>query len=367
MRCAAIDIGTVTTRLLIAEVTDDRVREIARRIEITHLGAGLGETGQLDDGGIERVAAACAQFRALMDSEQVEAYRCVATSAAREADNTAELAAKLARSGLRLEVISGEEEARLSFAGATYGRSGQGLLVVDPGGGSTEFVLGDVATLPPRVSPAPPRACPPSSCASPPSSCAQSQDPARRGSIGFVPGDVASAPPLSLRGARGATRQSSISFARSLQLGSQRMTDGFLSNDPPMRVELAYCRAVVHDLLARRISELRGQVREMIAVAGTATTMVTARDGIEPYDAARVQGARVTSADLRVLMKRFCAVPTDERAQIPGLEPQRASVIIAGTLILQEILDYLGLEQFSVSDTDLLYGILLMVSAQAGV
>ena len=162
-------------------------------------------------------------------------------------------------------------------------------------------------------------------------------------------------------------RQPSISFARSLQLGSQRMTDAFLPGDPPTEAELTRCRAAVRDLLATHLSELRGQAREMIAVAGTATTMVTARDSIEPYDAARVQGARVTRDDLQALGERFCAITTAERARICGLEPQRASVIIAGTLILQEILAYLDLEQFSVSDTDLLYGILLKLSAQAGV
>ncbi|MCL2881884.1 MAG: Ppx/GppA family phosphatase [Coriobacteriia bacterium] len=305
MKCAAIDIGTVTTRLLIAEVTDGRVTELLRRIEITHLGADLGMTGQLDAGGIERVAAACAQFRSLVDEQHVEACRCVATSAARDADNTDELAEKLARPNLQLEVISGEEEAQLSFAGATYGRCGKGLLVVDPGGGSTEFVLGD------------------------------------------LPGQV--------------------QFSRSLQIGSQRMTDAMLGSDPPTRVELAYCSAVVRDLLTSALSELHGQVREMIAVAGTATTMVTVRDGIDPYDATRVQGACVTRSDLQALMRRFRLIPTSEREAIRGLEPQRASVIVAGTLILQEILDYLGLEQFCVSDTDLLYGILLKLPVQAGV
>ncbi len=293
MRCAAIDIGTVTTRLLIAEVEDANVREVLRRIEITHLGEGLGATGKLSIAGIERVAAACAEFRELMDAE---ACRCVATSAARDADNTGELAAALAQAGIELEVISGEEEAQLSFAGATYGRTGDGLLVVDPGGGSTEFIMGD------------------------------------------------------------------IRFARSLQIGSQRMTDAFLAGDPPTAEERAACSRAVRGLLADDISELKGQVREMIAVAGTATTMVTARDGIEPYDAERVQGAWVTRDDLRALQERFCAVPLSERQQIPGLEPGRASVIIAGTLILEEVLDFLELEQFSVSDTDLLYGILLKLS-----
>jgi exopolyphosphatase/guanosine-5'-triphosphate,3'-diphosphate pyrophosphatase len=255
--------------------------------------------------GINRVVAACAQFREIMDREGVEDYRCVATSAAREARNTEELAAGLAALDLKLEVISGEEEAQLSFAGATYGRSGAGLLVVDPGGGSTEFVLGD------------------------------------------APGQ--------------------LHFTCSLQLGSQRMTDAYLLSDPPTTGELDRCRNAVRDLLVSQISELRGQAYEMIAVAGTATTMVTARDGVEPYDVARVQGARVTRSDLRALERRFCVVSTAERMQICGLEPQRADVIIAGTVILQEVLDYLGLNEFRVSDTDLLYGILLKLSGKAGV
>jgi len=325
MKAAAIDIGTVTTRLLIADVCDGAVQELVRRVNITHLGAGLGMTGCLSADGIDRVATVCAGYKELMDAQDVKRSRCVATSAARDARNTDQLRAALERCGLLLEVISGDEEAALSFAGATYGRSGEGLLVVDPGGGSTEFVLGDIL-------------------------------PAGSASGNGRGARFLSAPPA------GETPAPILRFARSLQMGSQRMTDSFLPSDPPTAAELSCCRQALQSLLDAPVGELRGNVREMTAVAGTATSMVTVRDSIDPYDAARVQDARVTRAQLRELEEQFCAVPTAQRARICGLEPQRASVIIAGTLILQEILDFLALESFRISDTDLLYGILLKLS-----
>ncbi len=303
MRIAAIDIGTVTTRLLVAEYAPGlKIDELYRKVVVTQLGEGMAQTGRLSETGIQRVAVAIAGFVEKIADLRVDMTHCVATSAAREATNAEELSRVLAVYALKLDIIAGEEEARLSFAGATYERCGTGLLVVDPGGGSTEYVLGDIADE---------------------------------------------------------TKPAQLRFARSLRVGSRRLTDLYVATDPPRTRELDACRAYIHKQLAAELEPLRGAVSEMTAVAGTATTLVTLRDGIEPYSIARVQGARVSHVDVKELLELLCSVPLAVRKRLRGLEPNRASVIIAGILIIDETLNFLELESFRVSDTDLLYGIIL--------
>ncbi|MDR1775669.1 MAG: Ppx/GppA family phosphatase [Actinomycetes bacterium] len=302
-RRAAIDIGTVTTRLLIADVTGDgQITECERIVRITQLGRGLAQTGRLGTAGLQAVLDQLDVYAALIADYCVapENLRAVATSAARDAANANELLSAAAARGVPIQVIDGDTEARLAYTGATYGRMGRDLLVCDPGGGSTEFVLGD-----------------------------RDADGIRLG------------------------------FARSLDIGSRRLTDMFLQADPPTPGQLADCRDYVCSQIDAVRDALPRNPRELIAVAGTATSMVTVKHGIVDYRPALVQGQVITRADMEMLVTAFATVPTAVRATIPGLEPDRAGVVLAGALILAGVLDVLGLDRFTVSDTDLLHGLVL--------
>ncbi len=144
MRIAAIDIGTVTTRLLVADVTDTGIREVERSTDITHLGEGLTSTGQLSDEAMQRVADAVTRYAVSIDALGVDRVSAYATSASRDAGNGEAFLELLGRSGIRPQIVTGATEARLAFVGATYELDGEGILVADLGGGSTELVMGTV-------------------------------------------------------------------------------------------------------------------------------------------------------------------------------------------------------------------------------
>ena len=183
-RIAAIDIGTVTTRLLVADVSDDGLVEVARSTDITHLGEGLTATGRLSDAAMQRVSDVIARYATMMREQGVERFTAMATSASRDAENSAEFLELLAAHGVTPRVIPGELEARLSFAGATSDMDAEDdLLVVDLGGGSTELIAGDVIE-------------------------------------------------------EGGTRRTEIVKARSIDVGSKRVTERFLHSDPPTAAEL---------------------------------------------------------------------------------------------------------------------------------
>lgn len=308
MRIAAIDIGTVTTRLLVADVTRECViADVERSTDITHLGAGLAETGRLAPESMRAVADVIAGYAQRILALDVEATMAVATSASRDAANSDEFLAMLEAAGVRPEIIPGEREAALAFAGATFGESGERLLVVDVGGGSTELVLGNVSSE----------------------------------------GEV------------------DIERARSIDIGSRRLTDMFIASDPPSRAELDSARAFAAQELSAYFDGLDGRPSKMIAVAGSATTLVTVLDETDMYNPEAVQGRVVSGADVEGLLEQFASVPLEERRRIPGLHPERAPVIVAGTLILGTALALAGLDSTVVSDRDILYGMVLDVYRRA--
>lgn len=300
VRIAAIDIGTVTTRLLIADVGEDTVSEVERSTDITHLGEGLSRTGMLSAEGMDRVAGVVTRYAERMRVMGVERYAAVATSASRDASNGDEFARLLARCGVDVAVIEGGHEADLAFSGAVWGLEGEGLLVVDCGGGSTELVLG-----------------------------ASGEDGVR------------------------------IEAARSIDVGSRRMTELHLHSDPPTAAELEAAREWATAELRGYFDRLDVRPRLMIALAGTATTLAAVRAGMVVYDSAAVHGSEIAGSDVADLLEQFATVPLEQRRLIPGLHPERAGVIIAGTLILETVLALAGLDRFVVSEHDILYGILL--------
>lgn len=303
---AAIDIGTVTCRMLLASVTErGAVEPLAKRYAITNLGQGVDATGRLSEEAMERVRTVVASYMGELAAFRTERgvpvhLTAVATSAARDAENAGGFRAMLEGLGVRLSVIPGQREAALSFLGAGSAFPGQRVVVVDIGGGSTEVVAG-------------------------------------------VAGDEPA-------------------VARSFDIGCRRVTERFLHADPPTEGELAQARVWVRGQFAPYFARLRdagfGDAR-LVAVAGTATTVVSVRDAMEVYDSARVHGSVVTREQLDEVFRRFASVPMEKRRLIVGLDPDRAPVIVAGMVILQEVLAAAGADSFTVSESDILEGIVL--------
>lgn len=305
-RLGAIDIGTVTTRLLVADVSDDGVAEVARSTDITHLGEGLTATRRLSDAAMRRVADVIARYSANMRELGVEHVTALATSASRDAENGGEFLALLAENGVTPEIIPGEREARLAFIGATSTLPAEDdLLVVDLGGGSTELVFGHV----------------------------------RETDDGVNEPEVAS--------------------ARSVDVGSKRITEMFLHSDPPTPAEIANARAWIVEQMRPYFDALRERPRLMVALAGTATTLSAIHQGLAVYDPARVHLSTLSGSDLADLLEMLAALPLAERARVVGLDPGRAPVIVAGALILETVVALAGLAATLVSEHDILYGILL--------
>jgi len=294
---AAIDIGTNTTRLLVSEDG----RDVERLSVITRLGAGVDRTGRLDTAAIERTVATLARYREVLERHQVTAVRAVTTSAARDAANRdAFLAAARGALGVTPEVISGQEEGRLAFAGATAGLApGDGpFCVIDIGGGSTEFIVGTE----------------------------------------HVEGLV------------------------SVDVGSVRLTEAELVGDPPRPEELSNSIAIVDAHLDDVLRELPAVVeaRSLIGVAGTITTVAAVEIGA--YDRARVHGFRLSRPAVEDVFRTLATESLADRMHNPGLDPARADVIVGGCCILVAILRRLQAEELLVSDADLLDGIVAGLS-----
>jgi exopolyphosphatase / guanosine-5'-triphosphate,3'-diphosphate pyrophosphatase len=292
-----IDLGTNSSRLLIADVDDGRLTEVERRTTVTRLGEGLEASGRLSDAAIARVADAVAGYRALLDRHGAETVVCVATSAMRDADNGSDLADLLReRYDVDPHVISGDEEARLTFLGATTGRPGEDpTLVIDIGGGSTEYVAGHP---------------------------------------GAEPG-----------------------FHVSTRMGSVRHTERHLRSDPPTDEELAALAADADAILEADIpAEVREDVERAIAVAGTATSLAAIEQRLDPYDPERVHGFRLTRSACKQMQAMLASLPVAERREVAGLHPDRAPTIVAGVAILARSLHAFGLEEVEVSEADILHG-----------
>ena len=309
MRRAVIDIGTVTTRLLVAECDIDGVHPLLKESIITNLGKGLVGTGALSDEAIARVVAAIDAHTASMlglgidlgTAEGRDAVAAIATSAARDASNASDLVDALLERGIRLEVISGEREALLSFSGATVDFPGEGLLVFDIGGGSTELVLGD---------------------------------------------RLAGETPV-------------IRCRHSFDVGCRRALELFPVSDPPALSELEAIVAWARSELAPFFEGLDGGVRRAIGVAGTPTSLVSIAESLDPYDPARVYGYVMGVDDARALADRLFAMTLAERRQVVGLQPERADVMVPGALIMQAVMELAGLGSFTVSESDNMLGLLL--------
>ncbi len=299
MRIAVVDIGTNSTRLLICDVEDGRVTaELERRTIITRLGAGVDADGRLNDDAMNRVYQALEQYRELIDAHGAERAIAVLTSAVRDAANGREFAATVEqRFGLEPHVLTGDEEAGLTFRGATSERDPDDptpTLVFDIGGGSTELVIG---------------------------------------------------------------AGHEMSFHVSTQAGVVRQTERHIHSDPPTEAELGHLRDDVRAILTDAVPEdQRRAVQHAIGVAGTATSLAAIAQELDPYDPAKVHGYRLELEESERILKRLAALRLDERREVPGLHPDRAPTIVAGAVILIEVLNLFGLREVEVSEHDILRG-----------
>ena len=296
MRVAVLDLGTNSTRLLVAEVEDGDLEELERQTRVTRLGEGVDKSGRLTDDAIARVFDALKDFREAIDELGADEVVAVATSAVRDAENGEEFREQLGgRFGIDARTIPGEEEARLTFLGATAGRPHRETLVVDIGGGSTEFVIGH-------------------------------------------PGDEPE-------------------FYVSTKLGSVRHTERHLDTDPPPPRQVEALRADAHRIIEDAVAgSLREEVVEGIAVAGTATSLAAIDQDLDPYDPKRVHDYSLTLDAAERILDRLAALPLAERREVTGLHPDRAPTIVAGAGILVESMRAFGLDSITISEADILHG-----------
>lgn len=307
-RIAAVDCGTNSIRLLVSDYENGQFRELHRDMEIIRLGQGVDATGQLAQEAIERARVALTGFVDTMAFEQVEDVRMVATSATRDAANrdeffamTAQLLGKI-KPGAQAEVITGEEEAALSFRGAVMDLPAEAepFLVIDLGGGSTEYVLG---------------------------------------------------------GADG-----TVDAAISTQVGSVRLTERIMTSDPPTPAEIAEGLAFVTDQLekVRQVVPLE-KAHTIVGCAGSFTTLAALALGLEQYDSAAIHNSRLNFSGMRVMIEQMRSMTASQRAQFPVVHPGRADVMGSGVTIMEAIINVLeehtNADSFVISEKDILDGI----------
>lgn len=305
---AAIDIGTNSVLLVIAAAEAAGARPLLERATITRLGEGVDKTRELAPAAIERNLACLRRYADDLREHGDPPLDVVGTSALRDARGAAAFLDEAERIlGVRPRVIAGDEEARLTFRGALSGLRLRGrLLVFDIGGGSTELIVGDAA---------------------------------------------GTAPPES---------------RVSLDIGSVRLFERFVRTDPPSPAELEAICGVIRSQLAGAapLAELaRGESATLVGVAGTVTTIKALELGLATYDAARVHGAVLTLSAVEALSDQLASLSLAERVKLPGLEPKRADVIVAGALIVRELLRHVGAAELVVSDRGVRFGLLEALSA----
>jgi exopolyphosphatase/guanosine-5'-triphosphate,3'-diphosphate pyrophosphatase len=295
-RVAAVDIGTNSTRLLVADVGDTNITEVDRRTRVTRLGEGVDTRRRLLPVPIARVRNTLSDYRRIAEQLGAEQTLAIATSAIRDAENGEAFLGEVEWSyGFSTQLLSGHDEALMTYRGVTAARSVEaGTLIVDIGGGSTELIAGE---------------------------------------------------------------PDGVRWHDSLDIGSVRLTERFLHADPPAAEELAACAAAVQALLSERVpDEIRERTTAAIGVAGTITSIAALALGLDEYDRERVHRARLSAGALAEQLDRLAAVPVAERRELRPLDPERAPVIVAGAVIARETLSFFGLDGLEISERDILDG-----------
>jgi exopolyphosphatase/guanosine-5'-triphosphate,3'-diphosphate pyrophosphatase len=296
LRVAVVDMGTNSTRLLVAEVVEGRVREIERHSTVTRLGRGVDTSGQLATEAIEDVCGAVASYMEIYERHDAERVRAIATSAVRDAGNGGMFLAELReRFALDAQILDGAEEARLTYIGASAERPPTPkTLVVDIGGGSTELVIGDGPE---------------------------------------------------------------VGFYASLQVGTVRHTERHVSHDPPEAAELEDLAGDVQALIGRSLEGAAlAQANLGIGVAGTPTSLAAIEQRLDPYDPELVHGYTLSLGSIQRMCSQLASMPLSQRLEVVGLHPGRAPTIVAGVVILIQVMRAFGLTEIEVSEHDILWG-----------
>jgi exopolyphosphatase/guanosine-5'-triphosphate,3'-diphosphate pyrophosphatase len=296
VRVAVVDIGTNSTRLLIGDVEGTAVTEVERRTTVTNMGRGVDHSGLICTDAVDDVCTVIADYKARYEEMGAERVMAIATSAVRDAVNSEAFIAELReRFCLDARLLTGEEEANLTYLGATVQRpDGESTLVFDIGGGSTELIVGS----------------------------------GRR-----------------------------VGFHTSLQVGTIRQSERHLSTDPPDPHELEDLADEIRNLIDRAVvANPHARATRAIAVAGTPTSLAAIDQGLEPYDPGRVHGYRLGMPRIQRMLSRLSSLPLAERLRVPGLHPGRAPTIVAGTVILVQVMRAFKLREIEVSERDILHG-----------
>lgn len=308
MLLAAIDIGTVTARLALAQVEDGRVIRMAKYTEIVNLGEGVDKTKRLLPEAIHRCVGCVSSYVDHARKEGAEAVVCTLTSAARDAENAPDLGMGLASLGLEPMIIPGEIEGALTFLGVSHDFENHRILVADSGGGSTELVVGTLAG-----------------------------------------------------------QQLDINFVESVDLGCRRLTERFnLSADHPSVEDIDGA----HQMAAQMMSEAIGRAQQqcaapelLVGVGGTATSLIAIRDRLDPYDPSKVHLNHISIDEVSQIEGLLASKTLKEREDITGLQAKRASVMLAGTILLAELMKNSGFKHLVVSESDLLFGLVVTAAA----
>lgn len=321
MLLAAIDIGTVTARLALAQVEDGRVIRMAKYTEIVNLGEGVDTAKRLLPEAIHRCVGCVSSYVDHARKEGAEAVVCTLTSAARDAENAPDLGMGLASLGLEPMIIPGEIEGALTFLGVSHDFENHRILVADSGGGSTELVVGTLA------------------------------------------GQLAAQG----AGQQLGGQQLDINFVESVDLGCRRLTERFnLSSDHPSAEDIDGA----HKMAAQMMSEAIGRAQQqcaapelLVGVGGTATSLIAIRDHLDPYDPSKVHLNHISLDEVSQIEGLLASKTLKEREDITGLQAKRAPVMLAGTILLAELMKNSGFKHLVVSESDLLFGLVITASA----
>jgi exopolyphosphatase/guanosine-5'-triphosphate,3'-diphosphate pyrophosphatase len=302
VRVAVVDMGTNSTRLLVADVASGSVREVDRRSTVTRLGRGVDTSSQLAADAMEDVCTAVGDYISIYQELGAERVTAIATSAVRDAENAGAFRAELReRFALDVRVLNGADEACLTYLGATAEREPAArTLVCDIGGGSTELVIGDGPE---------------------------------------------------------------VGFYASLQVGTVRHTERHVVHDPPEPGELETLADDVHSVIDEALEGAAFATANVgIGVAGTPTSLAAIEQRLDPYDADRVHGYVLSLTSIQRMLSRLASVPLEERLRIAGLHEGRAPTIVAGVVILIQVMRAFGLSEIETSEHDILWGAALEVA-----
>lgn len=341
MLLAAIDIGTVTARLALAQVEDGRVIRMAKYTEIVNLGEGVDTTKRLLPEAIHRCVGCVSSYVDHARKEGAEAVVCTLTSAARDAENAPDLGMGLASLGLEPMIIPGEIEGALTFLGVSHDFENHRILVADSGGGSTELVVGTLAG-----------------------------QPAAQGADQQLEGQQLEGQQLGgqqLGGQQLGGQQLDINFVESVELGCRRLTERFnLSSDHPSAEDIEGAHTMAAQMMSEAIERAQQQCAApelLVGVGGTATSLIAIRDHLDPYDPSKVHLNHISLDEVSQIEGLLASKTLKEREDITGLQAKRAPVMLAGTILLAELMKNSGFKHLVVSESDLLFGLVITAAA----